>query len=97
MDDERKALFHRFIMKAMFLCKRARSDIEPGIVFLAIRVQDPNEGDWAKLLKLFAFLKGTINNVLTLEAEVIDMILKWFIDAAFAVHPDMKSHTGATP
>eukprot|EP00957_Ditylum_brightwellii_P120301 9179294-Ditylum_brightwellii.AAC.1 len=79
----------------MFFCKRARSDIGPGIVFLATRVQDPNKGEWIKLLKLLVFIKGTINNVLTLEADVIDLILKWFIDAVFVVHLDMKSHTNA--
>ena len=31
----------------------------------------------------------------TLEADNA-MVVKWWIDASFAVHPDMKSHTGAT-
>ena len=39
------------------------------------------------------FLKGTRNDILTLEADD-SQILSWYIDAAFAVHPDMKSHTG---
>ena len=30
---------------------------------------------------------------LTLEAENVQ-ISKWWVDASFAVHPDMKSHTG---
>ena len=28
-----------------------------------------------------------------LEANDIS-IIKWYVDASFAVHPDMKSHTG---
>jgi hypothetical protein len=41
-----------------------------------------------------SFLKGTINDVLTLEADDHNT-LTWYIDAAFAVHADMKSHTGS--
>jgi hypothetical protein len=82
-------------MKAMFLCKRARPDIDQAIAFLSSRrVRDANEGDWKKLLRVLSFLKGTIDNVLTLEADDINT-LRWYIDAAFAVHADRKSYTGA--
>ncbi len=94
LDDERRAVFHTFVMKAMFLCKRARPDINPAIGFLSSRVKVPNEGDWNKLLKTMGFLKGTVNDVLQLEADDTQS-LSWYIDAAFAVHADMKSHTGA--
>ena len=40
------------------------------------------------------FLKGTIDDVLTLEADDTNT-LTWYIDVAFAVHADMKSHTGS--
>ena len=40
------------------------------------------------------FLKGTVDDVLTLEADDTNT-LTWYIDAALAVHADMKSHTGA--
>jgi hypothetical protein len=33
--------------------------------------------------------------VLTLEVEQ-GLVIKWYVDASFAVHPDMQSHTGAT-
>jgi hypothetical protein len=32
---------------------------------------------------------------LTLEADNLQVV-KWWVDASYAVHPDMKSHTGAT-
>ena len=32
---------------------------------------------------------------LTLEADDL-RVVKWWVDGSFAVHPDMKSHTGAT-
>jgi hypothetical protein len=39
-------------------------------------------------------LKGTINDVIQLEADDTNT-LTWYIDDAFAVHADMKSHTEA--
>jgi hypothetical protein len=40
------------------------------------------------------YLKGTREDVLTLEADNCQT-LTWYIDVAFAVHADMKSQTGA--
>jgi hypothetical protein len=39
LDPEKKAIFHTFAMKAMFLCKRGRPDVNPGIGFFAGRVK----------------------------------------------------------
>jgi hypothetical protein len=94
LDEHRRALLHTHVMKAMFLCERARPDIDPAVAFLSARVKEANEGDWNKLLRMLGFLKGTIDEVLTLEADDTNT-LTWYIDAAFAVHADMKSHTGA--
>ena len=63
LDETRKATFHTFVMKAMFLCKRARPDIEPAISFLSTRTRKPDESDWLKLLRMLGFLKGTMNDV----------------------------------
>ena len=40
-------------------------------------------------------LKQTVNNFLTLKADG-SKSLQCHVDAAFAVHPDFKSRTGAT-
>jgi hypothetical protein len=81
-------------MKNMFLVKRGRSDVLPGVAFLSSRVREPNQGDWLKLVRLLGFLKKTREDVLTLEADDTQS-LYWMIDASFGVHPEMKSHTGA--
>jgi hypothetical protein len=39
------------------------------------------------------YLQATKDMPLTLEADHTH-ILKWWVDASFAVHPDMKGHTG---
>ena len=41
------------------------------------------------------FLKQTAEDKLTLKADGTGE-LKWYVDASFAVHPDFRSHTGAT-
>ena len=39
LSQEKTKVFHTFVMKGMFLCKRARQDLLPGIVFLTTRVE----------------------------------------------------------
>ena len=57
LDDEKRAIHHTFVMKNMFLVKRGRSDVLPGVTFLSSRVREPNHGDWLKLVRLLGFLK----------------------------------------
>ncbi len=49
--------------------------------------------DWAKLQRVLEYLNGTLDEFLVLGAD--DMgIMKTWVDASYAVHGDMKSHTG---
>ena len=57
-------------------------------------MKEPQQSDWDKLVQLMKCLNGTKGDVLHLSAEDL-RIIKWFVDAAFAVHPDFRSHTGA--
>ena len=56
-------------------------------------MRDPDDDDWKKLLRMMQYLKGTADLVLTLSADGTN-ILKWYVDASYAIHPDMKGHTG---
>ena len=58
-------------------------------------MKDPTEDDWKKLRKLISYLSGTAEFVRTMGADSLK-IVKWHVDASFAVHPDFKSHSGAT-
>ena len=96
LPDGLKEDFHTTVAKGLFLCKRARPDLQPTIPFLCTRVKEPDIDDWKKLLRMLKYLEGTKDLVLTLEADKGDVLLcKWYPDAAFAVHADFKSHTGA--
>ena len=86
-------MFHAFVAKALFAASRGRPDIQVALAFLCTRVKNPTEEDWIKLLRMMRFLHKTQDDVLTLGAEGAS-IMKWYADATFAVHPDMKSHTG---
>jgi hypothetical protein len=94
LSKQNAELFHTMVAKGLFLCKRGRPDISPAIAFLTTRVRGPKQDDWDKLVRLLRFLRQTCKDKLTLRAD--SKIAKWHVDAAFAVHPDMRSHTGAT-
>jgi hypothetical protein len=94
LDTKRSEIFHTFVAKGLFLCKRARPDIQQAISVLCTRVKDPNQADWEKLMRVMKYLNGTRNEYLTLSADDL-RVVKWYVDASFAVHPDFKSHTGA--
>jgi hypothetical protein len=56
-------------MKGMFLCKRARQHLLPGIIFLSTRVREPTENDWKKLTRLVDYLKVTKDKVSKMSAD----------------------------
>jgi hypothetical protein len=94
LDMKRSEIFHTFVAKGLFLCKRARSDIQQAISVLCPRVKDPNQSDWEKLMRVMKYLNRTRNEYLTLSADDL-RVVKWYVDASFLVHPDFKSHTCA--
>ena len=93
LDKEQANEFHTFVAKGLFACKRARPDIHTAITALCTRVKTPNRDDWKKLHRLLKYINGTRQDKLILSADDLHVI-KWYVDAAFAVHPDFKSHTG---
>jgi hypothetical protein len=94
LSNSEREMFHTVVAQGLFLCKRARPDIAPVIAFLTTRVQHPTREDWMKLVKMMWYLRGTVNDVLTLRADGTKTI-KWYTEASFAVHTDFRSHTGA--
>ena len=85
--------FHTTVAKALFLTIRSRPDIRLAVAFLCTHVKEPTTHDWFKLVWMMNFLKRTKEDCLTLAMDDSSNII-WSINAAFAVHPNMKSHTG---
>jgi hypothetical protein len=96
LDKKTADLFHHNVAKLLFLCKRARPDIQTSVSFLCTRVKKPDVDDYKKLARVMKYLRSTIDMPLTLEADGTTMIVKWHIDASYAVHTDMRSHTGGS-
>jgi hypothetical protein len=95
LDPETANLFHHLTAKLLFLCKRARPDVQTPVAFLTTRVTKPDVDDYKKLGRVIKYLRGTPNLALTLEADNTHVV-KWWIDSSFGVHRDMRSHTGGT-
>ena len=93
LNEAKKEFFHHVVAQLLFLCKRARPDIQTAIAFLCTRVQKPDVDDNKKLGRVIKYLRKTTWMPLRLEADSLN-IAKWWVDASYAVHPDMKSHTG---
>ena len=69
-------------------------NIQPIVSLLCTRVKSPGRNEWSRLVIMMKFLNGTVDDKLTLSAGDDIHNIKWYIDSAFAVHPDFKSHTG---
>ena len=60
---------------------------------MTTRVKEPDKDDYKKLQRVIKYLRDTADLILTLESDNLGTI-HWFADVAFAVHHDMKGHTG---
>ena len=96
LDIAKREVFHHLTAKLLYLSRRARPDIQTAVAFLTTRVASPGRDDWKKLCKCIKYLRGSKGLVLTLEAGAGLNMAHWYVDGAFAVHRDMRSHTGVT-
>ena len=93
LNEEKSEIFHHIVSKLLYVAQRARIDIQLTIAFLCTRVSCSTEEDWGKLNRLLRYLYSTIDMPRILGANGFEMIQTW-VDAAYAVHADMRSHTG---
>ena len=93
LSDDDSDLFHSIVQKLLYICKRARPDIEPVVSYLCTRVSSSSKEDDTKLTRVLGFLEKTINDERIIGATDLNTLYTW-VDASYGVHPDMKSHTG---
>jgi hypothetical protein len=58
-----------------------------------MRVREPDKDYWSKLVHLMRYIRCTHTIPLILSTNVSG-ILKWWVDASFTVHPNMRGHSG---
>jgi hypothetical protein len=85
--------FHCTVARLLFASKRARPDLQTVVAYLCTRIACPDKDDYGKLKKLIDYLCESIYLPLILGWDESG-ILTWSVDASFAVHMDMRSHTG---
>ena len=94
LDEEKQELFHHMVMQLMYLSQRGRPDLRTAVSFLCTRVYTPDMDDYKKLRRVMQYLQATVNLKLRLSCDGSGVI-KWWVDASYAVHPNMRGHTGA--
>ena len=85
--------FRSVVCKLLYVALHGRPDILLTVFFLASRVSRATLQDQTKLKWLLEYLYGTYDLPLILGADDIHTMYT-FVDASYAVHEDMKSHTG---
>jgi hypothetical protein len=93
--NERDANFyHHATAQLLFAAKRARPDLQVAVAYMCTRVKAPLVSDYHKLVRTIKYLWGTIVMPLVLGWDGSG-VLTWSVDASFAIHNDMRSHTSA--
>jgi hypothetical protein len=85
--------FHSVSAKLLYVSLRARVDLLLAIAFLCTIVSKSTKQDQEKWKRVLDSIKGSIDDEYVLGADDLGR-MRSRVDAAFAVHPDMKSHTG---
>jgi hypothetical protein len=93
--DEAEVYVH-IVMQLLYLSQRARPDIRTAVSFLCGRLTKPDQDYYKKLTRVVKYLDSTVDMPLVLAADNTGKI-RWWVGASYAVHSDMKSHTGGYP
>ena len=93
LESEKADRFHHTTAKLLYPSKRVRVDVDLAISFLCTRVATPTNGDKTKLLRVLSYLNGTKTMCRIIGTNGMDYMQTW-IDASYAVHRDMRGHTG---
>ena len=80
LPQSKTVKFHNLAEKTLYAPKRARPDTCTAVVFLTTRVRAPGLDDWAKMVHMMRYIRGTRTLPLILSANGSG-ILKWWVDA----------------
>ena len=86
-------IFHSMVAKLIWVAKRGRPDIDPAIFFLCTRVTKSTKEDKSKFMRVLQYLKNTLDDKSIMVSDILRQLCTW-VNAAYGVHPELKSHTG---
>jgi hypothetical protein len=95
LNEVNAALYHHLTAKLLYLSKRTRPDLLLAVSFRTKCIVNPDLDDWKKLGRCLLCLSSTKHLPFVLGADDTG-IIRWWVDASSAVHPNMCSHTSAT-
>ena len=93
LNESKAEKFHHTMAKLLYVSKRVRIDIDLAVSYLCTRVAPPTEGDEDKLKRVLSYLQGTKRMERIIGMNGLSYIQTW-IDASYAIHRDMRGHTG---
>ena len=79
LNSKQAVEIHQLVAKILFDTKQVRTDTCTAISFLTTRAREPENDDWAKLVHIMKYIRGTSNLPLILS-DTRSGILKWWID-----------------
>ena len=93
LSQSKADLLHHFVAQPLYILKMSRPYIQLEVSFLCTRVRGPDTDDYKKLVRGMNYIQETIGLPLILSIDR-SVNMKWYVDAVFAVHKYMRSHTG---
>ena len=94
LEPSKAVIFHHIVAKVLYVTKIARVNFQLVIAFFCTRVSKSTKEDLGKLRRLLKYIHVTIDQPKIIGAEDLGILQTW-VDASYAIHPGMRSHTGA--
>lgn len=94
LDNDRAKTFNSIVPMLLFMSKRVRPDIQVTIALLCTRKTKSNPYNWKKLKRVLKYLKSPKDFKLHVFCSERTPVIKWWVDAFYAVQQDFKIHTG---
>jgi hypothetical protein len=94
LNEKDADFYHRTTARLLFAAKRGRQDLQVVEAYMCTRVKASTVSDYHKLGRTIKYMWGTIFMPLVLGWDASG-VLTWSVDASFAIHNDIRSHTGA--
>jgi hypothetical protein len=95
VEEPTRAWFHSVVAKLSYLAKRAKPECLTTVAYLATRVTRCTDDDVDKLKRLLRYVADTKDREIVIRPGVLGICVRVYIDAAYGVHADGKSHTGS--